>query len=138
MRKQTLAKIWEDAKGHVFVEVGGRSYPRESLATAKIMAGEINAAAESWAREKVKMDNLLIKAFKTKYRANLGEFCDRKHHASFTGYKRYRRGKNRCLECGFKIGPVRLDTPKSKIQRIANNLFSESPLLKLLRGDSEK
>lgn len=36
-----------------YVLVGGREYPRESKATAKIMAGEINAAHEAAVRKAV-------------------------------------------------------------------------------------
>lgn len=48
-----LARV-EELTPEFGVRVGGRFYPRESRATAEIMAREINDAAEAWAEKRVK------------------------------------------------------------------------------------
>lgn len=61
--------------------------------------------------------------------------CYLGRHAQFVGRK-YRRGKNRCLECGAFLtagdGPPDPDRHLSPRERIAKELFRPSPLLAYL------
>ena len=57
-------------------------------------------------------------------------------HAQFSG-RQYRRGKNRCVECGAKTttrdGPPDPDRHLSARERIVKNMIQPSPLLAWLK-----
>ena len=67
--------------------------------------------------------------FKKRWR-NIGDFCDRKHHPLCFPYRRYRRGKNRCLICGAKIGQVKC-ARKSCSEILYENLFESRGIIEL-------
>ena len=77
------------------------------------------------------LDNLFSYTFHKKGWHNISSFCNRKRHPSLLKYKPYRRGKNRCLYCGAKIGKIKCER-KSYSQMLNDNLLNSSPLISLL------
>ena len=76
--------------------------------------------------------NLLSMTLTKKYWHNVSEVCDTKRHPTYFHYRRYRKGKNRCSYCGAKIGKIKCK--RSSFQsRLIDNIFSPSPILRLLQ-----
>lgn len=64
---------------------------------------------------------------------NIGEYCDKKRHPISFSYRKYRRGKNRCLECGAKLGkPIMKRESYSNL--LIDNICSSNPLLDYLKN----
>ncbi len=80
-----------------------------------------------------KIDKLYIKTYTTKRWHNIGEFCDGKRHPLFLPYRRYKRGKYRCVYCGAKLGDIRC-VYKSPQDILIDDIFASSPLMKLLKN----
>lgn len=80
-----------------------------------------------------KLGNLYYNAYSKKRWHNIGDYCNRKRHPMSFPYHRYRRGKNRCAYCGGKIGKIRC-VYKSSREILVDNIFTETPMLSLLRG----
>lgn len=78
--------------------------------------------------------DLVYSAFNKKYWHNISEYCNRKHHARSWNfnYRPYRRGKNRCIVCGAKIGKIKCER-RSNRQYLVDNIYTSSPLLDILR-----
>ena len=77
-------------------------------------------------------DHLVTRTFAGRHWKNMGSYCNRKTHAyGPLGYRKYRRGKNRCVQCGAKIGKVDC-TRKSYKEGIVDSIFEPSPFLKAL------
>lgn len=77
------------------------------------------------------LDSVIRKVYYKKRWRNLTDFCDLKHHPRFLSYKRYKRGKNRCLVCGAKLGKIKL-VLKSSMDIMMDSFFNTSPLLSAL------
>lgn len=78
------------------------------------------------------LDKAVRKAYFKKRWQNISSFCDRERHPIAVGYRRYRRGKERCTFCGAKIGKV-----KMRFRNSMAWMFETSPFLqKLLEGTS--
>ena len=75
--------------------------------------------------------NLFQYIWQTKKWHNVGEFCDRKYHPFTATYRRYRRGKLRCRECGYKIGKRQLKR-KSPSEILVDAVFNINPFLELM------
>lgn len=71
------------------------------------------------------------RSFISKRWMNESGVCDRRRHP-VSVYRPYRRGKNRCLECGARIGKFKMSR-KSFLDSIAENILKPSPLLEMLR-----
>ncbi len=69
--------------------------------------------------------------YKKKWR-NDGTYCDRRTHPIALPYRRYRRGKNRCVQCGAKIGKVKY-VLKSAYDYLLDTIFSTNPMLAMLK-----
>lgn len=84
------------------------------------------------------INTIYIRTWNSKYWHNIGQFCNRKTHPGFgvLGYRKYRRGKNRCLECGARIGRVRCIRYAYK-DKLVDNIFSENSLFKALKERSK-
>ena len=78
------------------------------------------------------LNNILRRTFNSKYWHNVGEFCNRKSHPSSVPYRRYRRGKNRCIECGARIGKIKCRRYAFRNEMV-DNVYNESALLKWLK-----
>jgi len=79
-----------------------------------------------------KFDRIMTNALVKKRWRNIGNFCNRKTHPSYFPYRRYRRGKSRCLYCGAKLGKVKCVMQSSQ-EMLIDNIFTSSPLLDLLK-----
>lgn len=77
---------------------------------------------------------LFDKALNGKHWKNLGQFCNRKTHPfkHRLNYRIYRRGKNRCLECGAKIGKIKC-IRTSYYEQIGDTISNENPIIKFLK-----
>lgn len=84
------------------------------------------------ARKQHRLNELYNNALYKKRWRNIGQFCNRKTHPFVTGYRRYRRGKNRCKYCGAKIGKVKCRY-KSAREMIVDNIFSSNPIFDMLK-----
>ncbi len=78
------------------------------------------------------LNKIYNKAFNNKYWRNIGEFCDRKYHPLTFHYRRYRRGKNRCLYCGAKIGERKLKRQAAR-EMLLDNIYTNNTMLSLLK-----
>ena len=76
----------------------------------------------------MKLSNILNK----KFLKNINEYCDKKNHPLIFYYRAYRRGKNRCLECGAKVGKVKLKL-MSYSEMIFDNVSTGYSILKCLK-----
>lgn len=74
---------------------------------------------------------IFTNAFDKKRWINESEFCNRKTHPFTTHYRRYKRGKNSCNQCGAKIGKIKC-TMKSNQQMLVDNVFQSPTLLEML------
>ncbi len=79
-----------------------------------------------------KIDKLYTKIYTTKRWHNIGEFCDGKRHPLTFPYRRYKRGKNRCIYCGAKLGIIKCVYESPRDMLIAS-IFEPNPLMKLLK-----
>ena len=78
-------------------------------------------------------EDILINTLTKKYWHNVGQYCDRKHHVFFAEYRRYKRGKNRCIECGYKIGKRILER-YSYSEKIVDDIYKKNPILEYLKA----
>lgn len=78
------------------------------------------------------INNIIKKSFSVKSWRNVSQFCNGKRHPEFIYYRRYRRGRYRCKECGSKIGKIKC-VYKSNMEILYNNISNASPMLKILR-----
>ena len=78
------------------------------------------------------MNKTFNDVFSKSYWHNVSQFCDTKRHPFSIGYRRYRRGRNRCKECGAKIGKIHCERWRNK-DKIVEHIFEGYPLLDLLR-----
>lgn len=69
-----------------------------------------------------------------KYWHNVSQFCNRKRHPPrwIIDYRPYRRGKNRCVVCGAKIGKIMCVRYAYK-DKLVDNVFSSNSILDLLK-----
>lgn len=75
--------------------------------------------------------NKLMSHYWTKKRwINLSTFCNGKNHPSYTGYRKYRRGTNRCHSCGAKIGKIRCER-KSSREVLVDNIYNSNSIIKM-------
>lgn len=77
------------------------------------------------------LSKLYTNTLTKKHWHNDGRFCNGKTHPTITGYRRYKRGKNRCLECGAKFGKSSYSR-KTYQEMIVDNIFSPNPIFELL------
>lgn len=79
------------------------------------------------------LDKLISHTWIAKKWRNVSQFCNGKNHAGYAPmeYRRYRRGSNRCHECGYKLGKIRCER-KSWSSSIVDNVYQENTLLKML------
>lgn len=80
-----------------------------------------------------RLNKLYTKVWITKRWRNIGQFCDRKYHPFVYTYRVYRRGKDRCVYCGAKIGKRELVRDSPREQLIDSVYSSNETLLGLLR-----
>lgn len=84
------------------------------------------------------IDNMLNKAFTRKLPINHGNFCDLKHHPLYEpSYRLYRRGNNRCSQCGCKIGRPKIKLTTLQNETI-NNIFHSNPAIRILMYKYER
>lgn len=79
-----------------------------------------------------KLSKIYDRAFNSKRWHNVAEFCDRKYHPFSFSYRRYKRGKNRCIECGARIGD-RIMIRKSGKEFLIDNISGRNTMLDMLR-----
>jgi len=86
-----------------------------------------------------KLNSIYLRIFNCKYWHNISQFCNGKTHPGYgvIKYRPYRRGKNRCLACGSKIGKIKCERYAYK-DKLIDNIFEENTFLKLLRNKSGK
>ena len=80
---------------------------------------------------------IMTRIWSTKHWWNSGELCDTKHHVSYAPYRRYRRGKKRCHDCGYKLGKPVLKR-ESYSERLVDNIYSGNPLLAMLSAKGKQ
>lgn len=81
--------------------------------------------------KKAKMSRIIYSSYSLKRWHNVSEFCNGKRHPKWVviSYRRYRRGKNRCLKCGCKLGKIKC-TRKSEIEFLIENVtLKEVPFI---------
>lgn len=79
-----------------------------------------------------KLMSAVISCYTAKRWFNDGDYCNRKTHPGVIPYRRYRRGKARCLECGAKVGRG-IYKRQGFDERMADNLFRPNPFLAWLK-----
>lgn len=80
------------------------------------------------------IESLYTKVFTTKRWRNVSNFCDGIYHPVTTsGYRRYRRGKTRCLYCGSKLGEIHPLKRTSPREDLIDSVYSSKPLFSMLR-----
>lgn len=72
--------------------------------------------------------NLLQDVLTKKHWVNKSYFCNGKTHPYWVNYRKYRRGKNRCLVCGARIGKIKCKFQSFRDQMI-ENVFKPNILL---------
>jgi hypothetical protein len=78
-----------------------------------------------------KLADVLSTALSKKHWHNESQFCNTRTHPIVVGYRKYRRGKSRCLVCGAKIGKVKCIL-KSNRELLIDNIFSDSLFTKYI------
>ena len=64
---------------------------------------------------------------------NISDFCNGKNHPWKISYRRYRRGKGRCGNCGARLGKVKVRFQRSHRNTLIENLNRATPLFSLLK-----
>jgi len=79
------------------------------------------------------LDASLIKEWQAKHWYNISDFCNRKTHPDPTilSYRKYRRGKSRCLVCGAKIGKIKC-VRTSASEQVVKMIFAQPFLAPML------
>jgi len=83
-----------------------------------------------------KLAKFVNKCLTNKRWFNDGDFCNGKTHPSGLAYRRYRRGKTRCLECGAKFGQG-VYKQQSFAERMIDSVYQPSPFLAWLKGRNQ-
>ena len=81
----------------------------------------------------MKLDTIFSRTWSSKRWRNVSQFCNGKNHPGYSimEYRRYRRGKARCHECGYKFGKIKCER-KSWSSAIIDNIYTPNPLLAML------
>jgi hypothetical protein len=77
-------------------------------------------------------NNLLESVWDKYHWHNTSTFCNKKTHAFYAHFRPYRRGNNRCLICGAKLGKIHCERWKNK-DRMLDHIFEGYPMLDMLR-----
>ena len=78
------------------------------------------------------MKTIFDRAYTGRFWRNYSNFCSRKTHPHHVNYQRYRRGKNRCLGCGAKIGKIKC-IRQASYEVLVDNIFTTNSIFDMLR-----
>ena len=77
--------------------------------------------------------NILLDTFNKKKWHNVSQFCNTKTHPDKINYRKYIRGKKRCVICGAKIGKIAC-LRRSHAEMLIDDVFHSNSLLSILNN----